>query len=242
MDRKLLCKSVTSAPHAQTTIDDVVRDDAAPVASFPFQTPAKTRRDDGDELTSSGIAAYRSRTLGSASVRSKDATVASLSLKDVPPLPGPRGMRALSVGSLESETSSKVKSDACLDGVLGGGNTVSLWRPQGVHGSVHLLSADGPLVAVAPVKVRCWCIESFPSFVRRGGDGLRAQAGSKPASCKVFNIAEPTSGESDPKPLVGVKVKCVQVLPLRRLLLLGCDDGQVRVCGHVHTPKPHGEA
>jgi hypothetical protein len=163
MDRKLLCKSVSSTVHAPSTIDEVIHEDAVPTTrtELPFQTPARPRKEDGDDGISSGIAAYRSRTLGSTGMRSKDANAVSLLLKEAPPLPTAsvsRGVRSSSIGSMESESSAKVKSEACLDGVLGGGNTVNLWRPQGVHGPVQLVSADGALVAVTPVKVvRCLC-------------------------------------------------------------------------------------
>ena len=71
------------------------------------------------------------------------------------------------------------------------------------------------------------------------------QAGPKVAGTRLLNVGEYSGGGFAPHPadagdvrlLSGVKVKCLQVLPLRRLLLLGCDDGQVRVCGSLQVPQ-----
>lgn len=59
------------------------------------------------------------------------------------------------------------------------------------------------------------------------------QGNARTGSTRVFGVAENDGSHIKPMPMSGVKIKCLQVLPLRRLMMLGCDDGQVRVCGHV---------
>lgn len=94
-------------------------------------------------------------------------------------------------------------------------SSVLLWQWQSRRGSPLLLGGEGNRVGVAAVvegdasqRAVMWRIATGPAGASGGADGVDAE------------------GAVDSS----VHIRCMTLLPLRRLLLIGADDGVVRVC------------
>lgn len=155
VDSKLLCKNIT-LPQGVVEDTDGLSHRAVGDVVAPFSTPTRVRSGrDADSVSvledSSGIAATRTRTGGS-----RPATQ-TLPSKE-PAVTVPPRHRASSQPKIDNDGGTRSRAALCIDGVLGGGNAVSLWKPLGSSGPVHLLSADGAQVAMSVVQVGAACV------------------------------------------------------------------------------------
>ena len=192
IDRKLLCKSVATAPLEEGSDD--VRDSASSsfigAAGLPIATPprpsrsiARPSREVDDSVSVSSSVTYRNAlgaegnddvVVGASGIVIQKGRSGAASLRP-PPKPPSRsahkgdgnelhGIAMSGPGGSHGGDGGRMKPVGSVEGVLGGGSGVTIWRPQGCNGAVQLLSSEGSQVGVSVVKV-CALNGAVPALV-----------------------------------------------------------------------------